>query len=240
MNLASFKSLEPCCRSRIEKLIEGAAQEVEFFVEGVEPHYFNHLNLSPALTVHLTTSAKPLQKAGEFFIQFFQKVLYESMDIDVDPKEIRNIAIGRRSCKGVIGVVTFILIFYPLTVLAKSALFFIISLASWIMYQMYQYKVKIEVSSIRKRTQFKILDDWELANLPSLCIIDDEKVFIGGNLLHETKKEEFYEVSSFEERVALKLIYRDYAQSRAAVEEEALIAKYLQSVNWSQADAYFP
>lgn len=228
MNLARFKSLEPCCRSHIESHIQAASHKVEIFVDWVEPYLFHRLDLPPALAVHLVTTIKNLHKTGDFFMMFFQKVLYESMEIQSDPKRFRHLIFGKRSCRGIIGIATLILIFYPLSVFVKSALFFLISLTSWVMYHLYQWPIHIEVSQIKKRTQFKILDDLELLHLPSLYIIDDDEIYIGGNFLKEGGTEGFFRVTSFEERVALKLIYRDYANSKTAVEEQTLITKYLQ------------
>jgi len=239
MNLASLKSLEPCGHDRIKNLMADAQQEIEIYVDGIDPHSFSHLNLAPNLTVYLITSGKIMNKAGEAFTQFFQQVLYESMAIDVDAKSFWRLRVGRGGCKFITGICTLILIFFPLTVLMRSSLFFMISLTTWILYQTYKYKVDMEVTQIKRRTHFKILDDLELAYLPALYIIDDEKTFIGGNLF-QGEPGPLYEVVSFEEQVALKLVYRNYSQSQAAVEEETLIAKYLQQVGMNQDDICFP
>lgn len=239
MNLSSFKSLKPCGRNHIKNLLENAKQEIEIYVDGVDPLYFQTLKLAPNLTISLTTSGKIMHKAGEAFTQFFQNVLYESLDIDVDAKMFKRLKFGRRSCKFLTGLMTFILIFYPLTAMVRSSLFFMISLTTWVMYQLYNYKVEMEVTQIKRRTQFKIIDDMELAHLPALYIIDDETMFVGSNVL-QGEEGALYEVASFEERVALKLVYRNYSQSQATVAEKTIIAKYLEQVGVNQDEICFP
>jgi len=229
LDLTSFKSLNPCSKSQVSQSMEGAAKKIEVYVDGIEPQLFNRLKLPSWIPIHLTISAKSQELNGEGFVAFCQKVLYESMNICVDEKVQRLVSFGRRTCRVAIALCTLVLIFFPMSVLLKSGLYFLISLVSWVMYQLYQYQVKVEVSEIKRKTQFKILDDLELSNLPALYIIDDEKIFMGKNIWDSENKEAFFEVSSFEEGVALKLIYREYANSQPVVEEEDILAKYLQA-----------
>ena len=228
MDFSIFNSLKPCSLDEVKTGLESAQKEIEFYVDNVEPKRFKELYVSKQAKVKLTTTNEILNGDDEDYLNFFHQVLYESLHLDIDLKKFNLIKRSRSVLIGFLVIITLFFIFLPTSTLGKATLFCAITAMSWGLYKLYQFKVQIEVSQIQRKTNFKLLKDKKLEILPAVYIVDNKTMYIGSNFLGNKELEDFYIVESFEDQVALKTIYRDYAQTTLGVGEDFLISNYLR------------
>ena len=234
MDFSIFNSLKPCSLDDVKNGLKAAQKNIELYVDTVDPKRFKELYLSQKTEVRLTTTNAILDSDDEEYLTFFHQVLYESLHLDVDLKKIQFIKLCKNIVIGFLLIFTLAFIFLPTTALIKTTLFSGISGMAWGLYRLYQFKVRIEVSEIQRKTNFKLLKDKKLEILPAVYIIDNKTMYIGSNFLGSKEPESFYLVESFEDQVALKTIYRDYAKNSLGVGEDFLISSYLRIVGNNQ------
>ena len=230
MDFSIFHSLKECSLVEVKDKIKASKENVEFYVDHVDPESLLELEILNKTNVYLTTTSSVLEETNETFVTFFHQVLYKSLKLDMNHKKFKIIKTCKNLILIVMAVISVILAFMSISDTEKSTLFFMMTAFGWGYYRLYRCKIKIEVSDIQRATHFKLVDDNRLENLPAVYILDNHTIYMGSNLLGNQQPEIFYLVESFEEQTAIKMIYRDYAKRALGVSDELLITKYLRIV----------
>jgi len=227
MDFSIFHSLKECSLEEVRNKIEAAKQNIEFYVDHVDPERLKSLKILSKTNVYLTTTSSILRETNEAFVTFFHQVLYQSLHLNMDIKKFKTIRLFKNIMLTVMAVIAIILAFLSTSDVEKATLFLALSSLAWGYYRLYSYKMRIEVSKIQRKTNFKLIDDNQLEKLPAVYIVDNETIYIGSNLLGSQQIETFYLVESFEDQIALKMIYRDYTTRALGISDELLISKYI-------------
>lgn len=229
MELLKIKSLKPATAADMKAAMAAAESKVELYLNQVDPSLFRAAPLTGGgARIQLVTGCANLED-DEKFRRFFYHVLYDSLQIEIDAKKLTRVQRAKKVFLIGIALSSAILLLMPAARLWKWGVLGFITLLAFGLYQLFQYKVQVEVSRIKRKTDFKILRESPFAKLPALYVIDNQKTFVGANLF-DGEEGDCYLVESFEEQVALRTIYRQYAQNGNSIPEDALVSRYLQTL----------
>ncbi|MDE5977287.1 MAG: hypothetical protein K2G70_02315 [Turicibacter sp.] len=230
MDLSKYDSLRACTKSEVIKSLQQAKQKLEIYVAEIDPESFMNLQLPLQQKVELVMSKKALMIPDEDFVTLFYRVLYDSLQIEIDvskEKRIKYLKVGFFFSL-VISSILFISFSY---VQQRAVVLFILVIICCVgLYQLLNHKVDLVVSNIKRRTNFKIMTDDFLEWIPSLYILD-EKMYLGSNLFHPKGSMDFYAIDSKSEQYQIQFIYAHYSATHQIISDEWIIGQYFERIH---------
>ncbi|MDO5793641.1 MAG: hypothetical protein Q4Q00_05540 [Turicibacter sp.] len=230
MDLSNYESLRACSMDEVLHQLRQAKCKLELYVSDINPDLFVSLQLPTSFKANVVTSREVLSLGDDEFLALFHRVLYESVQIEIDLKEEKRIKYFKTWCFFFIIVFSLLFVGFNEIKEMKVLLFMIVMALCGCLYVLLKHKTKLFVSEIKRRTNFKVMADSFLGFLPTVYIID-EKMYIGANLLKRPCNMELYAVESEEEQEQLKAIYDQYVMANRKVKDEFIIGLYFERMH---------
>lgn len=230
MDLSNYESLRACSMDEVLHQLRQAKCKLELYVSDIDPDLFVSLQLPTSFKANVVTSREVLSLGDDEFLALFHRVLYESVQIEIDLKEEKRIKYFKTWCFFFIIVFSLLFVGFNEIKEMKVLLFMIVMALCGCLYVLLKHKTKLFVSEIKRRTNFKVMADSFLGFLPTVYIID-EKMYIGANLLKRPCNMELYAVESEEEQEQLKAIYDQYVMANRKVKDEFIIGLYFERMH---------
>ena len=230
MDLSNYESLRACSMDEVLHQLRQAKCKLELYVSEINPDLFVSLQLPTSFKANVVTSREVLSLGDDEFLALFHRVLYESVQIEIDLKEEKRIKYFKTWCFFFIIVFSLLFVGFNEIKEMKVLLFMIVMALCGCLYVLLKHKTKLFVSEIKRRTNFKVMADSFLGFLPTVYIID-EKMYIGANLLKRPCNMELYAVESEEEQEQLKAIYDQYVMANRKVKDEFIIGLYFERMH---------
>lgn len=230
MDLSNYESLRACSMDEVLDQLRQAKCKLELYVSDINPDLFVSLQLPTSFKANVVTSREVLSLGDDEFLALFHRVLYESVQIEIDLKEEKRIKYFKTWCFFFIIVFSLLFVGFNEIKEMKVLLFMIVMALCGCLYVLLKHKTKLFVSEIKRRTNFKVMADSFLGFLPTVYIID-EKMYIGANLLKRPCNMELYAVESEEEQEQLKAIYDQYVIANRKVKDEFIIGLYFERMH---------
>ena len=230
MDLSNYESLRACSMDEVLHQLRQAKCKLELYVSEINPDLFVSLQLPTSFKANVVTSREVLSLGDDEFLALFHRVLYESVQIEIDLKEEKRIKYFKTWCFFFIIVFSLLFVGFNEIKEMKVLLFMIVMALCGCLYVLLKHKTKLFVSEIKRRTNFKVMADSFLGFLPTVYIID-EKMYIGANLLKRPCNMELYAVESEEEQEQLKAIYDQYVIANRKVKDEFIIGLYFERMH---------
>lgn len=230
MDLSNYESLRACSMDEVLHQLRQAKCKLELYVSDINPDLFVSLQLPTSFKANVVTSREVLSLGDDEFLALFHRVLYESVQIEIDLKEEKRIKYFKTWCFFFIIVFSLLFVGFNEIKEMKVLLFMIVMALCGCLYVLLKHKTKLFVSEIKRRTNFKVMADSFLGFLPTVYIID-EKMYIGANLLKRPCNMELYAVESEEEQEQLKAIYDQYVIANRKVKDEFIIGLYFERMH---------
>lgn len=231
MDFSKFKSLKSCPFEEVKQRLGESKQKTELYVSEVDPDEFSKFKFSPKVEVDVTMTSHIFEKSDSYFYHLFHEVLYRSLKIEVDLERIRLIKELKFLATLLLVALTLVFVIVSLQFPIKIGLFVFITLLSGVLYYLYCQKPELSVTHIERRTNFKIINETWLEQLPSLYVVDQIDVYLGGNLLtgnHDDLNQPFYKVESQEEGLMLRELYRQCTGESTYIDDAFLIGYYFE------------
>ena len=207
-----------------------AKSKLELYVSEINPDLFVSLQLPTSFKANIVTSREVLELEDDEFLALFHRVLYESVQIEIDLKKEKRIKALKTWCFLFLIVASFLFIGIQAVKEMKLLMFIIVMTLCGCLYVLLKHKTDILVSQIKRRTNFKVMADSFLKFLPTVYIID-EKMYIGANLLKRPCNMQLYAVESEEEQKQLKSLYGQYMMANREIRDEFIIGLYVERLH---------
>ena len=230
MDLSNYRSLRACSMNEVLEQLRQAKSKLELYVSEINPDLFVSLQLPTSFKANIVTSREVLELEDDEFLALFHRVLYESVQIEIDLKKEKRIKALKTWCFLFLIVASFLFIGIQAVKEMKLLMFIIVMTLCGCLYLLLKHKTDILVSQIKRRTNFKVMADSFLKFLPTVYIID-EKMYIGANLLKRPCNMQLYAVESEEEQKQLKSLYGQYMMANREVRDEFIIGLYVERLH---------
>ena len=207
-----------------------AKSKLELYVSEINPDLFVSLQLPTSFKANIVTSREVLELEDDEFLALFHRVLYESVQIEIDLKKEKRIKALKTWCFLFLIVASFLFVGVQAIQAMKLLMFLVVITLCGCLYLLLKHKTDILVSQIKRRTNFKVMADSFLKFLPTVYIID-EKMYIGANLLKRPCNMELYAVESEEEQKQLKSLYVQYMMANREIRDEFIIGLYVERLH---------
>ena len=230
MDLSNYRSLRACSMNEVVEQLRQAKSKLELYVSEINPDLFVSLQLPTSFKANIVTSREVLELEDDEFLALFHRVLYESVQIEIDLKKEKRIKALKTWCFLFLIVASFLFIGIQAVKEMKLLMFIIVMTLCGCLYLLLKHKTDILVSQIKRRTNFKVMADSFLKFLPTVYIID-EKMYIGANLLKRPCNMQLYAVESEEEQKQLKSLYGQYMMANREVRDEFIIGLYVERLH---------
>ena len=216
--------------NEVVEQLRQAKSKLELYVSEINPDLFVSLQLPTSFKANIVTSREVLELEDDEFLALFHRVLYESVQIEIDLKKEKRIKALKTWCFLFLIVASFLFIGIQAVKEMKLLMFIIVMTLCGCLYLLLKHKTDILVSQIKRRTNFKVMADSFLKFLPTVYIID-EKMYIGANLLKRPCNMQLYAVESEEEQKQLKSLYGQYMMANREVRDEFIIGLYVERLH---------
>ena len=230
MDLSNYRSLRACSMNEVLEQLRQAKSKLELYVSEINPDLFVSLQLPTSFKANIVTSREVLELEDDEFLALFHRVLYESVQIEIDLKKEKRIKALKTWCFLFLIVASFLFIGVQAIQAMKLLMFLVVITLCGCLYLLLKHKTDILVSQIKRRTNFKVMADSFLKFLPTVYIID-EKMYIGANLLKRPCNMELYAVESEEEQKQLKSLYVQYMMANREIRDEFIIGLYVERLH---------
>lgn len=230
MDLSNYRSLRACSMNEVLEQLRQAKSKLELYVSEINPDLFVSLQLPTSFKANIVTSREVLDLEDDEFLALFHRVLYESVQIEIDLKKEKRIKALKTWCFLFLIVASFLFIGVQAVKEMKLLMFLVVMTLCGCLYLLLKHKTDILVSQIKRRTNFKVMADSFLKFLPTVYIID-EKMYIGANLLKRPCNMELYAVESEEEQKQLKSLYVQYMMANREIRDEFIIGLYVERLH---------
>lgn len=230
MDLSNYRSLRACSMNEVLEQLRQAKSKLELYVSEINPDLFVSLQLPTSFKANIVTSREVLDLEDDEFLALFHRVLYESVQIEIDLKKEKRIKALKTWCFLFLIVASFLFIGVQAVKEMKLLMFLVVMTLCGCLYLLLKHKTDILVSQIKRRTNFKVMADSFLKFLPTVYIID-EKMYIGANLLKRPCNMELYAVESEEEQKQLKSLYGQYMMANREIRDEFIIGLYVERLH---------
>ena len=230
MDLSNYRSLRACSMNEVLEQLRQAKSKLELYVSEINPDLFVSLQLPTSFKANIVTSREVLELEDDEFLALFHRVLYESVQIEIDLKKEKRIKALKTWCFLFLIVASFLFIGIQAVKEMKLLMFIIVMTLCGCLYVLLKHKTDILVSQIKRRTNFKVMADSFLKFLPTVYIID-EKMYIGANLLKRPCNMQLYAVESEEEQKQLKSLYGQYMMANREIRDEFIIGLYVERLH---------
>ena len=207
-----------------------AKSKLELYVSEINPDLFVSLQLPTSFKANIVTSREVLELEDDEFLALFHRVLYESVQIEIDLKKEKRIKALKTWCFLFLIVASFLFVGVQAIQAMKLLMFLVVITLCGCLYLLLKHKTDILVSQIKRRTNFKVMADSFLKFLPTVYIID-EKMYIGANLLKRPCNMQLYAVESEEEQKQLKSLYGQYMMANREIRDEFIIGLYVERLH---------
>lgn len=230
MDLSNYRSLRACSMNEVLEQLRQAKSKLELYVSEINPDLFVSLQLPTSFKANIVTSREVLDLEDDEFLALFHRVLYESVQIEIDLKKEKRIKTLKTWCFLFLIVASFLFIGVQAVKEMKLLMFLVVMTLCGCLYLLLKHKTDILVSQIKRRTNFKVMADSFLKFLPTVYIID-EKMYIGANLLKRPCNMQLYAVESEEEQKQLKSLYGQYMMANREIRDEFIIGLYVERLH---------
>lgn len=230
MDLSNYRSLRACSMNEVLEQLRQAKSKLELYVSEINPDLFVSLQLPTSFKANIVTSREVLDLEDDEFLALFHRVLYESVQIEIDLKKEKRIKALKTWCFLFLIVASFLFIGVQAVKEMKLLMFLVVMTLCGCLYLLLKHKTDILVSQIKRRTNFKVMADSFLKFLPTVYIID-EKMYIGANLLKRPCNMQLYAVESEEEQKQLKSLYGQYMMANREIRDEFIIGLYVERLH---------
>ena len=230
MDLSNYRSLRACSMNEVLEQLRQAKSKLELYVSEINPDLFVSLQLPTSFKANIVTSREVLELEDDEFLALFHRVLYESVQIEIDLKKEKRIKALKTWCFLFLIVASFLFIGVQAVKEMKLLMFLVVITLCGCLYLLLKHKTDILVSQIKRRTNFKVMADSFLKFLPTVYIID-EKMYIGANLLKRPCNMQLYAVESEEEQKQLKSLYGQYMMANREIRDEFIIGLYVERLH---------
>ena len=230
MDLSNYRSLRACSMNEVLEQLRQAKSKLELYVSEINPDLFVSLQLPTSFKANIVTSREVLDLEDDEFLALFHRVLYESVQIEIDLKKEKRIKALKTWCFLFLIVASFLFIGVQAIQAMKLLMFLVVITLCGCLYLLLKHKTDILVSQIKRRTNFKVMADSFLKFLPTVYIID-EKMYIGANLLKRPCNMQLYAVESEEEQKQLKSLYGQYMMANREIRDEFIIGLYVERLH---------
>lgn len=230
MDLSNYRSLRACSMNEVLEQLRQAKSKLELYVSEINPDLFVSLQLPTSFKANIVTSREVLDLEDDEFLALFHRVLYESVQIEIDLKKEKRIKALKTWCFLFLIVASFLFVGVQAIQAMKLLMFLVVITLCGCLYLLLKHKTDILVSQIKRRTNFKVMADSFLKFLPTVYIID-EKMYIGANLLKRPCNMQLYAVESEEEQKQLKSLYGQYMMANREIRDEFIIGLYVERLH---------
>ena len=230
MDLSNYRSLRACSMNEVLEQLRQAKSKLELYVSEINPDLFVSLQLPTSFKANIVTSREVLELEDDEFLALFHRVLYESVQIEIDLKKEKRIKALKTWCFLFLIVASFLFVGVQAIQAMKLLMFLVVITLCGCLYVLLKHKTDILVSQIKRRTNFKVMADSFLKFLPTVYIID-EKMYIGANLLKRPCNMQLYAVESEEEQKQLKSLYGQYMMANREIRDEFIIGLYVERLH---------
>ena len=230
MDLSNYRSLRACSMNEVLEQLRQAKSKLELYVSEINPDLFVSLQLPTSFKANIVTSREVLELEDDEFLALFHRVLYESVQIEIDLKKEKRIKALKTWCFLFLIVASFLFVGVQAIQAMKLLMFLVVITLCGCLYLLLKHKTDILVSQIKRRTNFKVMADSFLKFLPTVYIID-EKMYIGANLLKRPCNMQLYAVESEEEQKQLKSLYGQYMMANREIRDEFIIGLYVERLH---------
>ena len=230
MDLSNYRSLRACSMIEVLEHLREAKCKLVLFVSELNPDLFVSLQLPTSFKANIVTSREVLDLEDDEFLALFHRVLYESVQIEIDLKKEKRIKALKTWCFLFLIVASFLFVGVQAIQAMKLLMFLVVITLCGCLYLLLKHKTDILVSQIKRRTNFKVMADSFLKFLPTVYIID-EKMYIGANLLKRPCNMQLYAVESEEEQKQLKSLYGQYMMANREIRDEFIIGLYVERLH---------
>ncbi len=231
MDFSNLKSLKSCSLEEVKERVGASKKKTELYVSEVNPDEFAKFQFSPQVEVDVTMTSHIFEKSDSYFYHLFHEVLYRSLKIEVDLERIQLVKELKFLATLILVGLTLVFLIVSLRFPFKVGLFVLITMVCGVLYYLCCQKPELSVTHIERRTNFKIINETWLEQLPSLYVVDQTEVYLGGNLLtgnSEDLNQPFYKVESQEECLKLIDLYRICVKESSYIDDTVLIGYYFE------------
>lgn len=231
LDFSTLTSLKSCSLDEVKERLRLSKKTTELYVSEVDPDEFSKLHLSSDVEVKVTMTSHIFEKSDAYFYHLFHEVLYRSLKIEVDLDRIRLVQELKLLCTFILIALTLVFVIVSLAFPFKVGLFTLIVGVTSGLYLLYLQKPELSVTHIERRTNFKIINETWLEQLPALYVVDEDEVYVGGHFLtgeSDDLNQPFYKVESPEECLNLIELYRICSEKSSSINDELLIGYYFE------------